>query len=100
MKTEFDEYYVPDNISYLHACCKAGDNLVVVAGDFPEGRYDATGQYRENKQERYALYLLTYDNTGELIEQIPVDLLDESGINIRSIQYLNGYFYLHFTMYI
>ncbi|MGM9542639.1 MAG: extracellular solute-binding protein [Candidatus Limivicinus sp.] len=94
MKTEFDEYYVPDNISYLHACCKAGDNLVVVAGDFPEGRYDATGQYRENKQERYALYLLTYDNTGELIEQIPVDLLDESGINIRSIQYLNGYFYL------
>lgn len=94
LETKFDEYYVPDNISYLYACCKAEDDLVVVAGDFPAARYNAVGQYRENKQEEYDLYLLTYDNAGKLIDQVSVDLPDLSGINVHSIQYLDGFFYL------
>lgn len=93
-KAGFDEYYVPDNISYLHACCMAGDNLVVVAGDFPAARYDALGQYQENKQEKYDLYLLTYDSAGKLLEQVSVDPLNESGINVHSVEYLKGDFYL------
>lgn len=94
LETKFVEYYIPDNVSYLHACCKAEDGLAVVAGDFPAARYNAVGQYCENKQEKYALYLLTYDNAGKLMDQVSIDLRDLSGINVHSIQYLDGFFYL------
>ena len=91
---EFDKYPVPEGISYLHACCKAEEELAVVAGDFPAAGHDAAGQFCESPQENYALYLLRYDEAGNLIGQVPIDFSNESGVNVSSARYLDGFFYL------
>lgn len=92
--TEFDRYLVPEGISFLHACCKTEADLVVIAGDFPAVHYNSIGQFCENPQENYALYLLRYDGVGDLIEQVPIELESGGGINVSSVLYLDGFFYL------
>lgn len=88
----FLEYKLPDEISYAFACCLAEQEVSIIAGDYPANWVNARGEYVQNTQDMYNLYLLNYDRAGTLKAQIPIDI--HQGITIRSIRYLNGYYYV------
>ncbi|MBQ6274977.1 MAG: hypothetical protein IJK63_12235 [Oscillospiraceae bacterium] len=91
---ELFSYPVPDDISYLYACCKTDEGLAVLAGDYPSYWKNAQGIDVENRKDQYALYLLLYDSSGQVAMSSPVCLPDSKGETYFSLLYSDGFYYL------
>jgi hypothetical protein len=90
------EYALPEETAFIHSCCKVDRRLVVIAGDSrPLNSLSSNGELVSNDQNSYNLYLLAFTESGNLIS---TTLLEDApftdGISIRSIVYLDGYFYM------
>lgn len=93
---DYASYVLPEGIDYVQVCCRAEGKMALVAGERPASWTDANGnaRYNEHPEEPYQVFLLIYDENGELLSQTPLDQSLRDGRNFRSLRFLQGCFYL------
>lgn len=87
-------YGLPEDTAFVHACCGTDDGLAVLAGDRPEKWINPDGIEMLNEQDEYELSILYFNREGALTERISLPQEICIGERIRSLRYVDGYFYL------
>ena len=85
---------LPEDTAFVHACCGTDDGLAVLAGDRPEKWINPDGIEMLNEQDEYELSILYFNREGALTERISLPQEICIGERIRSLRYMDGYFYL------
>lgn len=90
----FKKYELPEDISYIYACCSVGDKAIALAGDYPQFWTDVNGNRHLNDDPGKSISIIVYGLNGEISSQIPIN--DERVLeqNVKSIRYYNDKFYL------
>jgi len=91
---EYTQITLPEDISYIHACCIKESGVAVLAGDYPASWISADDTLRQNEPDLFTLFILVFDDQGNLSEKI--NFSDEicNGINWDSLLWDNNYYYL------
>lgn len=91
---EVTQIALPEDISYLHACCMKESGVAVLAGDYPAFWISADDTARQNESKLFSLCILVFDDQGNLSEKI--NLSDEicNGTNWDSLLWDNRFYYL------
>ncbi len=88
---------LPENISYIQACCMTVNGVAILAGDYPLSWISADDTLRQNETEIYTSYILLFDAEGSLSEIVTLSSEICNGTNWDSLLWDNNYFYLMAT---
>ena len=94
---EFTQIVLPEDISYIQACCMTENGVAMLAGDYPISWISADDTLRRNEADLFHYYIFLFDEEGNLSEKIT--LSDEicNGINWDSLLWDKNNFYLMAT---
>lgn len=91
---EYTPVALPEDVSYVHACCLKEDGVAVLAGDCPQFWLAADGTPRQSEASVFSSCLLLFDAEGNLTERLPLSPEISSGAKYDSLLWDGTSFYL------
>jgi len=90
----YTQLALPEDISYVHACCPKDNGVALLAGDCPQFWLAADGTPRQSEASVFSSSLLLFDAGGTLAERLPLSPGINSGAKFDSLLWDGAFYYL------
>lgn len=94
---ESTQISLPENVSYIQACCMIENGVAILAGDYPLSWISADDTLRQNDTDIFTSFILIFDAKGNFSEKITLSSEICNGTNWDSLLWDNNYFYFMST---